>query len=114
MTDKLRHINMQRNGQATNGKYNVSRSKKHHLGLSHPLRLISQSDDSVNSLNFSRQCSGASTNSNTMVNPLTRQVESGASKNSDSCDPVDQILNIDDLLLKNDDMQDKCDSDRNL
>jgi len=108
MTDKLRHINMQRNGSYLN------RNKKQHLGLSHPLRLISQSDDSVNSLNFSKQCSGASTNSNTMVNPLTRQNESGASRNIDSCDPVDQILNIDDLLLKNDHMQDKCDSDRNL
>lgn len=49
-----------------------------------------------------------------MVNPLTRQNESGSSRNTDSCDPVDQILNIDDLLLKNDCMQDKCDSDRNL
>lgn len=49
-----------------------------------------------------------------MVNPLTRQNESGQSRNTDSCDPVDQILNIDDLLLKNDNMQDKCDSDRNL
>ena len=49
-----------------------------------------------------------------MVNPLTRQNESGASRNTDACDPVDQILNIDDLLLKNDNMQDKIDSDRNL
>lgn len=49
-----------------------------------------------------------------MVNPLKRQNESGSSRNIDSCDPVDQILNIDDLLLKNDNMQDKCDYDRNL
>lgn len=50
MTDKLRFINMQRNN---NSKY-MNRNKKNHLGLSHPLRLISQSDESVNSLNFSK------------------------------------------------------------
>ena len=48
MTDKLRDINMHRNGSYMN------RTKKPHLALSHPLRLISQSDESVNSLNFSK------------------------------------------------------------
>ena len=72
MADKVRHMNMHRNGHFHNTKYNLNRSKKHHLPLSHPLRLISQSEDSANSLNFTKQCSGASTNSNTMVNPLTR------------------------------------------
>lgn len=54
MTDKLRHINMQRNNNFNNCKQYMNRNKKSHLGLSHPLRLISQSDDSVNSLNFSK------------------------------------------------------------
>lgn len=49
-----------------------------------------------------------------MVNPLTRQNISNNSKFDESFEPVDHILNIDDLLLKNDDLHDQCDSARNL
>ena len=102
MATKVRHINMYRNG-APNHK---NRTTKYNHGLSHPLKLINQSDDSNSSLNFSKQCSGYSNDSSTLVNPLTRQNISDCSKFDETHEPVDQILNIDDLLIKSEGLQD--------
>ena len=114
MTDKLRHLNMSKNGQKKNSfRINASRLERHPFNVIHPLKVINCSKDSASSLALSKQGSGASTGSNSMANPLGLSLDDKAKRNS-GFDPVDQILNIDDLLIKNDDEQDKCDSSRNL
>lgn len=113
MTDKLRHLNMSKNGQRKNNfRINASRLERHPFNVIHPLKVINCSKDSASSLALSKQGSGASTGSAGMANPLGLPLEDA--KRNAGFDPVDQILNIDDLLLKNEDEQDKCDSSRNL
>ena len=114
MTDKLRHLNMSKNGQKKNAfRMNASRLERHPFNVIHPLKVINCSKDSASSLALSKQGSGASTGSNGMANPLGLPLDEHT-KNNSGFDPVDQILNIDDLLIKNEDEQDKCDSSRNL
>lgn len=114
MTDKLRHLNMSKNGQRKSSyRFNATRLERHPFNVIHPLKVINCSKDSAGSLSLSKQGSGASTGSNSMVNPLNMALED-RSRNIAALDPVDQILNIDDLLIKNDDEHEKCDSARNL
>lgn len=113
MTDKLRHLNMSKNGHKKNAfRINASRLERHPFNVIHPLKVINCSKDSASSLALSKQGSGASTGSNG-ANPLGLTLD-GQTKNNSGFDPVDQILNIDDLLIKNEDEQDKCDSSRGL
>lgn len=114
MTDKLRHLNMSKNGQKKSSfRINATRLERHPFNVIHPLKVINCSKDSASSLGLSKQGSGASTGSNSMANPLSLSLED-KNRNVSGLDPVDQILNIDDLLIKNEDEQDKCDSARNL
>jgi hypothetical protein len=110
MTDKLRHLNMARAGQRKGSFRTSNRLERHPFNVIHPLKVINCSKDSAGSLGLSKQGSGASTGSNTMVNPLGLSLD--GSRKSSGSDPLDQILNIDDLLIKNED--DKCDSARGL
>lgn len=89
MTDKLRHLNMSKNGHKKNSvRFNASRLERHPFNVIHPLKVINCSKDSASSLALSKQGSGASTGSNGMANPLGLPLDE-KTRNNSGFDPVD-------------------------